>query len=157
MNTSVMKLTPCILHLKFMHIVEQCIVPPFVISTTKVLMRVTRYCGLLANLLLIKLWVVSELIRMYKGCLSAFPVTHNVWQPNMPFSVFREIWGGGVNDSCSMTFSSPFASTISSSSSIMHKEYSRLFLHLWLGTNLSSHLKHCSWALLSSKSLGVIV
>jgi hypothetical protein len=56
-----------------------------------------------------------------------------------------------------MTFSSPFASTISSSSSIMHKEYSRLFLHLWLGTNLSSHLKHCSWALLSSKSLGVIV
>jgi len=96
MNTSVMKLTPCILHLKFMHIVEQCIVPPFVISTTKVLMRVTRYCGLLANLLLIKLWVVSELIRMYKGCLSAFPVTHNVWQPNMPFSVFREIWGGGL-------------------------------------------------------------
>jgi len=93
MNTLVMKLTPCILYLKFMHIVEWCIVPPFVISTTKVLMGVTRHYSLLANLLLIKLWVLSELIRMYRGCLSAFPVTFNVWQPIMPSSAFKEIPG----------------------------------------------------------------
>jgi hypothetical protein len=127
MNTSGMKFTPCILHLKFLHIAEQCIVPPFSISTTKVLMGVVIHCSLLADVLLRKLWLLSESIKMYRGCLSAFSVTLNLWQSIVPFRALREKWG--IRESCLTIFTSPSLSTTSLSSLIMHKEYSRLFLH----------------------------
>ena len=155
MNTYVTKCTPCIRQLKFLHIVEQCIVPPFAASTTRVGIGWARHCSLLANTLLRKLCVLPESIRMYKGCLSTFPATLKVWQPIVPSRALREIWG--VSKSYSITFASPSMFPISSSSSSIHREYRRLFLQRWPGTNRSSHQKQSPLALLSSRSRGRIV
>ena len=150
MNTSASKHTRCISHFKPLHTEVHDIFPPLAACIVIWVMVVKLFCSLWANEEFRKLWVLPESTRMWRTCFPTFPVTFMVWNPIVPSKAFSEIWGisspvGHPSSNCS----SPL---ISSSSSIILREYNLLFLHLWPGKNLSSHQKHNPFNLRSSSS-----
>jgi hypothetical protein len=90
-NISTMKFTPCIFHLKFLHIAIQLIVSLLAVSTMRGLMLMRLQCNLLAIVVLIKLWILPKSTNMDSKCLSILPVTFKVGNPITPSKAFKEM------------------------------------------------------------------
>ena len=134
----------------------QSIVPLFVASIVNVFMTMRSHRNLLAKYMLIKLWVLPKFTKIKSEYLSTCPVTLGVRKLMTTSKVLMEMCGV-ICSRLNVSFLNPLLSfTSSSSSSTIHGEYNLLFLHLYFGTNFSSHQKHKPLALVSSNSLFLI-